>query len=103
MHTDFEAIYRNPGFTEMVRRKRKVSYILSLIMSLIFLLYMGAMAYARDFLSAGWVPGSPITNGIVLTLAVICASILLSGYYIWWANRHFDVLQKALLEELKHD
>ena len=43
-----------------------------------------------------------VTVGVSYGLAIIVLSILLTGFYVWRANREFDHLNQSILDEATH-
>jgi uncharacterized membrane protein (DUF485 family) len=66
------------------------------------LLYFGfitLVAYGRPILAIQVAPG--LTLGILLGAVVILASWLLTWFYVWWANHHYDPKVDALNREAR--
>ena len=71
---------------------------LSTAMLLVYGLYFLAIAWFPGWM--GRIPGGEgvISNGIWFTLFCMVFSVLISAFYIWWANNHYDTALKELLQ-----
>ena len=63
-------------------------------MVLLYFGFIALVAYGRPLLAIQVVPG--LTLGILLGAIVILTSWLLTWFYVWWANRHYDPHVDAL-------
>ena len=63
-------------------------------MVLLYFGFIALVAYGRPILAIQVVPG--LTLGILLGAIVILTSWLLTWFYVWWANRHYDPQVDAL-------
>ena len=63
-------------------------------MVLLYFGFIALVAYGRPILAIQVVPG--LTLGILLGAVVILTSWLLTWFYVWWANRHYDPQVDAL-------
>jgi uncharacterized membrane protein (DUF485 family) len=68
-------------------------------MVLLYFGFIALVAYGRPVLAIRVLPG--LTLGILLGAVVILTSWLLTWFYVWWANRHYDPQVKALNREAK--
>ncbi|MEZ5672827.1 MAG: DUF485 domain-containing protein [Thiotrichaceae bacterium] len=62
---------------------------------------MLVVAFDKGLLAAPLYPGTVVTVGIPVGVAVIVASFLLTGIYVWRANSKFDDLTKQIKQEIK--
>lgn len=89
----------SPGHaTEQIRAlARKRGWIAVFLTSLMIVIYFGfiaLIAFNKDMLARKIVPG--LSLGILLGALVIVASWLLTWFYVWWANAHYDTALKAI-------
>ena len=63
-------------------------------MVLLYFGFIALVAYGRSILAIRVLPG--LTLGILLGAIVILTSWLLTWFYVWWANRHYDPQVDAL-------
>jgi uncharacterized membrane protein (DUF485 family) len=68
-------------------------------MVLLYFGFIALVAYGRPVLAIRVLPG--LTLGILLGAVVILTSWLLTWFYVWWANRHYDPQVKELNREAK--
>ena len=81
-------IIESPEFRALVRKRWSVSI---LMLALLFLSYYGfilLIAADRELVSRR--VGSVTTLAIPLGIAAILAAWILTGVYVWWANRKYD-------------
>jgi uncharacterized membrane protein (DUF485 family) len=88
-------IQRDPNYIELVRIRKSFGWTLTIIMLVIYYGYIALVAFAPDVIATK-VAGS-ITIGIILGLALIVISIVLTGIYVLRANSTYDDLTKAIL------
>jgi uncharacterized membrane protein (DUF485 family) len=67
---------------------------LTVAMVLLYFGFIALVAYGRPVLAIRVLPG--LTLGILLGAVVILASWLLTWFYVWWANHHYDPQVDAL-------
>ncbi|HEX9996994.1 MAG TPA: DUF485 domain-containing protein [Abditibacterium sp.] len=80
-------IARDPEFEILVRRKNRLSTVLSLIMFGAYFGFIALLAFAPEVLSAK--VGSA-TLGIPVGIGVIIVAWVLTGIYVRWANGAYD-------------
>ena len=88
-------IEADPNYVKLVTERKSFGWTLTIITLLI---YYGFIALGAFFPSVFVIPvlGS-ITLGIVLGVAIILASILLTGIYVVRANSEYDDLTNAVV------
>jgi uncharacterized membrane protein (DUF485 family) len=88
-------IENDPNYQKLVSKRKSFGWTLTIITLVI---YYGFLALAAFFPDTFVIPvfGS-ITLGIVLGVAIILASILLTGIYIVRANGEYDDLTNAIV------
>jgi uncharacterized membrane protein (DUF485 family) len=88
-------IENDPNYQKLVSERKSFAWTLTIIT---LVMYYGFLALGAFFPAAFVVPvlGS-ITLGIVLGVAIILASILLTGIYIVRANGEYDDLTRAIV------
>jgi len=101
METDrVKNILKNPKFQDLVRKKSRLSWSLSIIMLVIYFGYIYLVSYHPAFLHQS-LSGGATTIGIPLGISVIVSAFVLCGIYAWRANGEFDRLTQDVLEEIK--
>jgi uncharacterized membrane protein (DUF485 family) len=88
----------NPGVsTEQVRaaaRSRwRIAISLTAVMIAIYFGFITLIAFDKQVLARTIVPG--LSLGILLGALVIVVSWLLTWYYVWWANAHYDTVLRG--------
>jgi uncharacterized membrane protein (DUF485 family) len=88
-------IENDPNYVKLVKERKSFGWTLTIITLVI---YYGFIALGAFFPAVFVIPviGS-ITLGIVLGVAIILASILLTGIYIIRANSEYDDLTNAVV------
>jgi uncharacterized membrane protein (DUF485 family) len=94
-----QALLRSPEFQQLVRRRWRLSLLLTALLFLLYYGYIVLIAINRPLLSRTF--GGSTTIGIPLGAAVIAGSWVLTAVYIAWANRRFDT-EAARLRERVH-
>lgn len=76
------------------RARWRIVLVLTGAMVLLYFGFIALVAYGRPILAIQVLPG--LTLGILLGAIVIVASWLLTWFYVWWANHHYDPQVAAL-------
>ena len=96
-----EQILQNPKFKEMVSRKSKLSWTLTIIMLVVYVGFMLLVGYNKEFLLSKVSEGGVTTWGIPLGLSIIVLSFLLCGVYSYIANNSLDQLTEEAMKEVE--
>ena len=88
-------IESDPNYQKLVSERKSLGWTLAIITLVMYYGYIAIVAFAPSVIA---VPlfGS-ITVGIVLGVAIIVASILLTGIYVLRANSEYDDLTSAIV------
>lgn len=62
------------------------------------MLYILSMGYARTWMATP-IAGSAVNVGLLFAIFLVIFAAVLSGFYIWWANKHYDPALKRLLAD----
>ena len=92
-------IEADPNYQKLVSERKSFGWTLAIITLVIYYGYIAIVAFAPDII-AQKVFGD-ITIGIILGLAIILASILLTGIYVIRANSEYDDLTNAIVNAVK--
>ncbi|KAB0628407.1 DUF485 domain-containing protein [Acinetobacter gandensis] len=95
-----EQILQNPKFKEMVSRKSKLSWTLTIIMLVVYVGFMLLVGYNKEFLMQS-VSGGVTTIGMPLGLSIIVLSFVLCGVYSYIANNKLDALNQEAMREVE--
>lgn len=95
-----ERILNNPKFKEMVNRKSKLSWTLTIIMLIVYVGFMLLVGYNKEFLMNSF-SGGVTTIGMPMGLSIIVLSFLLCGVYSYVANNKLDQLSEDAMREVE--
>jgi uncharacterized membrane protein (DUF485 family) len=96
-----ERIVANPKFQQLVRTRSRISWGMFGIVTSLYYLLMGTVAFNPDALRTLVAEDSVVTIGWPLGAAVIVISWLLTGLYVRRANNELEALNDAVLKDLK--
>ena len=88
-------IENDPNYQKLVSERRSLGWTLAIITLIMYYGYIAIVAFAPSLIAAPLF-GS-ITVGVVLGIAIILASILLTGIYVMRANAEYDELTNAIV------
>jgi uncharacterized membrane protein (DUF485 family) len=94
-------IQRNPKYAELVRRRTRLAWGLSILMLVIYYGFILVIAFAPSIFGTPISPGSVTTIGFPLGVGVILSAIVLTWIYVHRANTAFDTLTRQLIEGSK--
>ncbi|MDN2487257.1 MULTISPECIES: DUF485 domain-containing protein [Kosakonia] len=101
MNNIYQQIENSAHFRELVERRQRFAFMLSIIMLIIYVGFILLIAFAPHWLGTPLHEGTNVTRGIPIGIGVIVISFVLTGVYVWRANGEFDRLTKAVLSEVK--
>jgi uncharacterized membrane protein (DUF485 family) len=102
MHPDsVEAIKRHPLYDELVSKRKRFAWILTIAMLVIYYGFILVIAFAPKSLAAPLAAGSVMTVGIPVGVLIILSAFVLTGIYVFRANGEFDRLTKSIREDLQ--
>ncbi|MGL4515930.1 MAG: DUF485 domain-containing protein [Shewanella sp.] len=93
----YQRILQDPNFQELVSKRQRFAWTLSIIMLGMYLAFILLIAFAPGWLGTPLTEGSSITRGIPIGVGLILASFLLTGIYVFRANGEFDELNKKII------
>lgn len=96
-----ERIKKNPKYEELVSKRASFSWILSIVMLVIYYAFILVIAFSPKVLGTPISDTSVITIGIPIGIAIIVIAFILTGIYVVRANGEFDELSKQIKEEAK--
>lgn len=97
----YERIQANPRFQELVAKRERFAWLLSLIMLGLYLAFILLIAFEPQLLGTRISADSPTTWGIPLGIGLILSAFVLTGIYVKRANGEFDALNQSILEEVQ--
>ena len=87
-------------YRALIDKHRRVIYLLTGIAVFSIRLLFSRHCLCARLLGTTWPAGSAISIVIWLTVLIILMSIVISGIYIWWADRFYDPEKAAIMKEL---
>lgn len=94
-------VAKNPKYQELVKKRSRFSWTLTLIMLAVYYGYIFLVAFNREYLAQIVSGSSVITLSIPIGLGVILFTVLITGVYVYRANSEFDRLTHEIVEESK--
>lgn len=94
------SIEANPKYQALKRKRNRLGWTLTVLMLLAYFGYVGLIAFNKAFL-AQRIGAGVTTIGIPIATALIVFTVLITGYYVWRANREFDRLTAEVLQEAR--
>lgn len=85
-------------FAALVRSRWSVSLTLTAIMLTVYFGFIVVLAFRRDLLQAAGGDGMPL--GIPVGFGIILTASVLTGVYVWWANRSYDGAVRRIIETM---
>jgi len=94
-----EKIRNNPKFRELVSKRTRFAWTLSVIVLVMYFGFIALIAFDKALLAAPLAAGLNMTVGFPLGVGVILGAIILTGIYVYRANGEFDELNRQIIEE----
>lgn len=91
-------IESNPKYQALVSKRSKFGWTLTLLMMVVYYGYILLIAFDKELL-ARKIGNGVTTWGIPIGLFVIVFTVLITGIYVWRANREFDDLTAEIRKE----
>ena len=88
-------IQSDPNYIQLVQDRKSFGWTLAIVMLVIYYGYIALVAFTPAVIAIKL--AGTITVGIVLGLALIVISIVLTGVYVARANSRYDDLTKAVV------
>jgi uncharacterized membrane protein (DUF485 family) len=92
-------ILQDPRYMDLVARRGRLAWTLSVIVCVIFYGFILLIAFAPGFLTEPISAGSVIPIGLPMGVGVIVACCLLTGIYVYEANQKFDPEFEQIVRE----
>ncbi len=93
----YRRIHSDEKFHELERKRGIFSWTLTLIVLISYYSFILIIAFFPHIFSQPISTDSVITWGIPIGLSVILISFLLTGIYVFRANREFDLISKEIV------
>ncbi|WP_342322602.1 DUF485 domain-containing protein [Kosakonia sp. BYX6] len=101
MNEIYQRIENSAHFRELVEKRQRFAFLLSIIMLIIYVGFILLIAFAPQWLGTPLYDGTSVTRGIPIGIGVIVISFVLTAVYVWRANSEFERLTRAVLSEVK--
>ena len=98
MQQYYRKIHDDPKFHELEKKRGTFSWLLTLIILICYFSFIMVIAFFPQLFAQTLSPDSSITWGIPVGLFIIVISFLLTGIYVYRANREFDSISKKIIE-----
>jgi uncharacterized membrane protein (DUF485 family) len=95
----YRRIYADPEFHELELKRGRFSWLLASIILIAYFSFILIIAFFPELFGIPIMEGSVITWGIPVALCVILLSFLLTGIYVYRANKEFDQLVNDVVEQ----
>jgi len=95
---DIELIQQHPAFKQLVRRKQKLYWSLSLIVLVIYFGFVLLVAFSPATLGQS-LNGGVTSVGMLVGVVVVILAFALTGFYVYRANHVIDPLNDKLKQE----
>jgi len=97
----YRRIYADPDFHELERKRGRFSWLLASIVMLTYFSFILVIAFAPELFATPIIEGKIITWCIPVGLFIILLSFLLTGVYVYRANKEFDQITKDIVDRVR--
>ncbi|MBF0137524.1 MAG: DUF485 domain-containing protein [Magnetococcus sp. DMHC-1] len=94
----FKRILSNPKYHELVRKRRRFAWTLSIIMLVIYYAFIVVIAFKPAILATQITSDSIITIGIPIGVGIILSAFILTWIFVMRANGAYDRLTSEIKE-----
>ena len=98
---ELKKILNDPEFQNLMKKVSFVSTVFFVLILIVYYSFIFLLAYGKDFLGKPLSDSSATTVGIPVGIGVIIASWILTGLYVYWANKNYDPMVKKLRDRLR--
>jgi uncharacterized membrane protein (DUF485 family) len=99
---EIQKLAHSPALQKLIRKRVVMISILSTIMMLISAVYFIAIAYLPEWMGSTLYQQSTVSIGIWFSIFCVVFSVVISGFYIWWANNYYDTEMQKLIQEFSN-
>ncbi len=93
-----QSVRELPEFRALVRQRWAVSLGLTVAMLCGYFGFILVLAFDKSLLAAKI--GEHLTIGIPVGVGIITFAWVLTGIYVWWANRYYDKTVKQIRDRM---
>jgi uncharacterized membrane protein (DUF485 family) len=96
---DYVAIQASPGFQDLRNRLRRFVFPMSALFLIWYFAYVMLGAFAHDFMAIKvW---GDVNVGLLIGIGQFASTFVITGFYVWFANRELDPRAEAIRAELE--
>ena len=96
---DYLAEQASPEFQDLRNRLRRFVFPMSALFLIWYFAYVLLGAFAHDFMAIKvW---GDINVGLLIGLGQFVSTFVITGIYVWWANRELDPRAEAIRAKLE--
>jgi uncharacterized membrane protein (DUF485 family) len=99
----YEELRWNPKYQELVRRRNFFQLLMTLLILSSFYVFIFIVAFYPALLAKPVSQGAVTTIGILFGVGLMIAFWILTGIYIYRANREFDVINDELIRNCRKE
>ncbi len=89
-------VKNHPRFKQLQNERRRLAFVLSALVLLVYFAFILTVAFQPSFFAQTISKDSVITIGIPIGIFIIIFSFLMTGIYVYFANKLFDVYTKEI-------
>ena len=101
--TIYQEIRRDPKYLELVKRRNSFQLLMTILVLIGFYTFIFIVAFQPAWLAKPVSQGAATSLGIYIGVGLMIAFWILTGIYIYRANRVFDVLNDELIQNYKKE
>jgi uncharacterized membrane protein (DUF485 family) len=94
-----QRIMNNPEYQSLVRERNSFGWWLTLVICVVYYGFIMIIAFDKPLLAIPLAEGWATTWGIPVGFGIILISIILTGVYVYRANKRYDVMTRRILEK----
>ncbi len=94
----YDHIRENENFHRLVAQKSRLSWGLALVMMLVYFSFILIIAFYPEWLAARLHAGTIITWGLAIGIGIIFFTFMITGIYVYKANRLYDGLMQEVID-----
>ena len=95
-----EPVKNHKNFELLLQQRKKLAFILSILVLIVYFSFILTIAFNPTFLAQTISEDSVITIGIPIGMFIIVFSFLLTGIYVYIANKYFDEYTKSIHQDV---
>ena len=96
----YEQVKQNPKFHQLVKQRSRWAWSLASVILIMYFSFILLIAFFPEWLGRS-LTGGVITIGIPIGVLIIVVAFILTGVYVYKANKDFDSINQEIISELK--